>query len=254
MKALRQAISFLTVLPAGRQGAVMEMAPARAYFPLVGLLLGGVLAGADLALRPILPPLVSGAVLVVVLVVLTRALHVEGFMDACDGLLGGFTRERRLEIMKDSHVGGFAVIGVVGLLLLKWTAVVGLQPSVRLSTLVLFPCLSRWAMLVAMAGYPYARAQGVGASFQRGQNAWQVAFAFATALAASLLLARGAGVLLLVLATAMAWGLGRWMAGLLGGLTGDTYGAVNEVCEATVLVAAIALAAGAPVLFRWPMA
>lgn len=253
MKGLRLAISFLTVLPLWRGEAMSGLAPARAYFPLVGLLLGGALAGTDLVLQPVLSPLASGAVLVAALLVLTRALHVEGFMDTCDGLLGGYTRERRLEIMRDPHVGAFAVVGAVGLLLVKWTTVVGLPASVRLPVLVLFPCLSRWAMLVAMEAYPYARSQGMGAAFRQGRKAAQLTLGLTTALVASLLLAGSAGALMLALATALAWGLGRWMAGLLGGLTGDTYGAVNELSEVAILLVASALAVAAPAVFSWPL-
>ena len=68
------------------------MGPVRAYFPLVGLALGGVLAGLDVAARQALPLPVVGALLVVALLVLTRAIHTEGFLDACDGLFGGYTR------------------------------------------------------------------------------------------------------------------------------------------------------------------
>ncbi|MBI4286573.1 MAG: adenosylcobinamide-GDP ribazoletransferase, partial [Chloroflexi bacterium] len=156
MNGLRLAISFLTVLPVALHNMPHDLASARAYFPLVGLMLGGALAGIDLALQALFPSLLNGAVLVVMLIVLTGALHIEGFMDACDSLLGGYTQERRLEILHDPHIGAFAVVGGVSLLLLKWTAVVSLPVSIRAPLLVLFPCLSRWGMLIDMEVYPYA--------------------------------------------------------------------------------------------------
>ena len=87
MRSLLLAFGFLTVLPvgAGRQSA---MGPSRAFFPLVGLALGGALAGLDWLMDTAVPPLVVGAVLVAALLVLTRAIHIEGFLDACDGLFG----------------------------------------------------------------------------------------------------------------------------------------------------------------------
>ena len=121
MKSLRLAISFLTVLPVAPDHSG-PMAPARACFPLVGLGLGGILAGLDIAARQVLPLPVVGALLVAALLVLTRALHMEGFLDTCDGLLGGRDRESRLAILRDSHVGAFAAIGGACLLLLKWDA------------------------------------------------------------------------------------------------------------------------------------
>ena len=113
MNSLRLAIGFMTILPVAPRDTPTQLASARAYFPLVGLVLGGILAALDFLLRPVLPGLLLSVVLITALIVLTRGLHLDGFMDTCDALLGGFTRERRLEIFKDSHVGAFAVIGVV---------------------------------------------------------------------------------------------------------------------------------------------
>lgn len=238
MTAFRVALSFLTVLPVGPRTVPSDLGPARVFFPLVGLLLGGALVGVDTLLAPVFPPLAVGALLVAALVALTRALHVEGFLDVCDGLFGGYTRERRLEIMKDPHVGSFAVVGAVTLLMLKWALVATLAGAARLPALALFPCLSRWGMLLATAAHPYAREEGLGRAFQRGRGIWQVAAGLATALVASAVLGGVGGVALWGVATAVAWAAGWWMARLLGGLTGDAYGAVNELCEVAVLLAA----------------
>ena len=93
LKELRLAIGFLTVLPLAPNGTV-QMGPARAYFPLIGLALGAILAGLDFAARQALPPQVVGALLVAALLVLTRAIHTEGFLDTCDGLFGGYRSQR----------------------------------------------------------------------------------------------------------------------------------------------------------------
>ena len=138
MKSLRLAIGFLTIVPVAPAQAG-PMAPARAWFPLVGLGLGGLLAGLDVSARQVVPLPVVGALLVAALLVLTRALHTEGFLDACDGLLGGHDGESRLAILRDSHVGAFAVIGGACLLLLKWTLLTGIPEAERLGLLVLFP-------------------------------------------------------------------------------------------------------------------
>ncbi len=240
MKGLRLAIGFLTVLPVGpvQPG---PMGAARAYFPLVGLGLGGVLAGLNLAASQVLPPPVVGALLVAGLLVLTRALHTEGFLDSCDGLLGGRDRESRLAILRDSHVGAFAVVGGVSLLLLKWTLLVGIPEPERLGLLVLFPCLSRFAMVAAMSGFPSARTQGLGTAFQVGAGWRQLGVALVTAAVAAGLLLGIAGLVLLAIATGVALGLGLWFRRMLGGMTGDTYGATNEVAEVAVLLAGLTL-------------
>ena len=248
------ALAFLTVLPVSPGGTVVSMSSARAYFPLVGLGLGGILAGLDLAAREVLPPMVVGALLVITLVVLTRAIHIEGFLDACDGLFGGFTRERRLEILHDSHVGAFAVVGGASLLLLKWSLLTELPAGERICLLVLFPCLSRMGMLATMAAFPYAREQGMGTVFQNGRSWLQVGFGLTTAVVASVLLIGGAGGILLAGALVLSLMFGRWVTGLLGGMTGDTYGAVNEVVEVTVLLLAIILFGVASELFQSPLA
>lgn len=240
MKSFRLAIGFLTIVPVA-PAHTGPMAPARAFFPLVGLGIGGLLAGMDVAARQVLLLPVVGALLVAALLVLTRALHTEGFLDACDGLLGGRDRESRLAILRDSHVGAFAAIGGACLLLLKWTLLVGIPDTERLGLLILFPCLSRFAMVTAMSVFPYARTQGLGTAFQDGASWRQLAFALLTAAIAGGLLLGIAGLLLLGVATVVALGLGLWFLRLLGGMTGDTYGATNEVAEVTVLLAGLIL-------------
>ena len=247
------AVGFLTVFPVVPGGSVVSMTSARAYFPLVGLGLGGILAGLDVAAREVLPPLVVGALLVCALAILTRAIHIDGFLDACDGLFGGFTRERRLEIMRDPHVGAFAVVGGASLILLKWSLVVGLPGGERTCLLVLFPCLSRFGMLAAMAIFPYAREQGMGTAFQAGRGWWQMGLGLVTAMAASVLLIGGAGAILLGTALLVSLAFGRWVTGLLGGMTGDTYGAVNEIAEVSVLMLGIILFDVASELLQSPL-
>ena len=259
MNGLRSAVGFLTILPLAPPRASDGMASARGWFPLVGLLLGAALVGIDLLFtpvsllfplsdtaiyqRPVFPPLLSAALMVVALAVLTRGLHLDGLMDSADALLGGFTRDRRLAILRDPNVGAFAVIGVICVMLIKVIAISELPPLGRVSTLLLFPCLSRWAMLLTMERYPYVRRRGLGTAFLRGRGRRQLALGLAVALFASVALAGVYGIALLAAASALAWGIGAWAARLLDGVTGDIYGAVNEIVETALLVLMIALTA-----------
>ena len=138
------------------------------------------------------------------------------------------------------------------LLLLKWTLVVGIPAGERTTLLVLFPCLSRFAMVITMGVFPYVRAQGLGTAFQVGSSWRQLAFAFVTAAVAGGLLLGMAGLLLLACATGLALGLGWWFRRMLGGMTGDTYGATNEVAEVTVLLLGVILIRTAPTLVDAP--
>ncbi len=252
MRDLRTAFGFLTILPVAPRDAT-RMGRARAYFPMVGLALGAALAGLDYAARLALPSPVVGAVLVVALLVLTRAIHIEGFLDCCDGLFGGFTRERRLQILRDSHVGAFAVVGGAGLILLKWSLLSGIQDEIRPGLLFVFPCLSRLGMLMTMAAFAYVQEQGIGTAFQVGTARWHVPVGVVVALAASGAVLGYAGVLLVGGAMIVSLGIGRWISGMLGGMTGDAYGAVNEVTEVAVLLLGVALFTLIPEMYGTPL-
>ncbi|MCI0785831.1 MAG: adenosylcobinamide-GDP ribazoletransferase [Chloroflexi bacterium] len=233
---------FPTALSRGlNQAAISD---SRAYFPLVGLLLGGALVGLEWGAGKIFPPYLTAALLLVFLVAVTRGLHLDGLMDVCDGLFGGFTRERRLEIMRDSNVGAFAVAGAVSVLLLKYGALLSLlslDADGRRWSLLLFPSLSRWSMVLLLGAFPYVREQGLGSPFHQGSAKLATSIAGVVAILAAVLIGGigGAGILLGV--SVLAWLLGKGMVSLLGGLTGDTYGAANEVTEVAALVAAVAL-------------
>ena len=251
MNGLRSAIGFLTILPAAPRDAAGGLASARTWFPVVGMILGAILVAADLLLRSVdsmvtqddstLPPLLSAVLLTVILVVLTRALHLDGFMDCCDALFGGFDRKRRLEILRDPHVGAFAVTGVVCLLLLKASAILALPQAGRLWVLLLFPCLSRWAVVMAMELFPYVRSGGIGTPFLNNTRRWQVAFALLVTVIAALVIAGVAGLVLVAVTSAVAWCVGAWASKQLGGVTGDVYGAVIEVSEVAVLLVGVFL-------------
>lgn len=218
MTGLRSAIGFLTLLPVSPRDSA-GLASARGWFPVVGLFLGAVLASIDLLIHwgyPLFtqnvrsfPPLLSAAILVVAPIVLTRALHLDGFMDCCDGLLGSFDRVRRLEIMRDPRVGAFAVVGVVSLLLVKVAALVSLPLSGRMWVVLVFPCPSRWAVLLAMEVFPYVRRQGLGTAFLQRAGRWQLACGLALALLATLAVAGPFGMALMAVASAVGGQLAR---------------------------------------------
>jgi adenosylcobinamide-GDP ribazoletransferase len=258
------ALSFLTVFPAiwHKRPAPREISDSRAYYPAVGLLLGLLLVGVERGARELFPPYLTAALLLVSLVVATRGLHLDGFMDVCDGLFGGYSPERRLEIMKDTHVGAFAVAGAASLLLVKYGALLSLLTlkspggSPIPWALLLFPLLSRWAMVIVVGAFPYVRSQGLGSPFHQSTGNVATAVAATVAVVAATLLGGIGGAGMLVGVSLLAWLLGWAMAALLGGLTGDTYGATNEVTEVAALVAAVALARYGlleplPALLRW---
>ncbi len=202
------------------------------------------LLGLERGCQEVFPIYLSAAVLMASLVVANRALHLDGLMDSCDGLFGGYTPERRLEIMRDSQVGAFGIAGGIGILLLKYGALLsllGLGGTGITWPLLLFPMVSRWSMVLALGVFPYVRRQGLGSPFHQGGAGGPTLQAAAVAVAAAVLLGAIGGAGLLAGATAMAWMLGWYMNSRLGGLTGDSYGAINEIVEVLALMAAVAM-------------
>jgi adenosylcobinamide-GDP ribazoletransferase len=219
-------------VPATARGGRFDV--ALAWFPVVGALLGLLLAAADLALRAVdASALVNSVALVVLLLLLSGALHADGLMDTCDAAFVPASPARRLEILHDPHVGAFGVVGLVAVILLKVAAVEALPTSLRSVSLILGPTLGRWAIVLAAAWFPSARPDGSGVLVQRAASARRVLLATLVAVAVSGHL-WPIGPALALVAALGTWLLGRWLSGLLTGLTGDCYGAICEVTEALV--------------------
>jgi adenosylcobinamide-GDP ribazoletransferase len=259
------ALQFLTIVPLPGQEAstsadhssgasAFDMSPSLPWFPLVGGLIGVTLAGLDWALRPVLALPVRDAALLAAAALITGMLHLDGFIDCCDALLGARSVERRLEILKDSRIGAYGAIGITLLLITRFAALGELGGSglLRVLALVAAPLLGRWGIVYAVTRFPYARPQGLGSLFQRRSinliAATGMALVLLALIAGVATLVRGSGglagtALLLALFAAVAflvtvsgcfWASRR----LDGGLTGDTYGAVNELVEVVVLALA----------------
>ncbi len=233
--------SFLTIMPAPTwtPGPRTLMA-STAFFPVIGLALGGLLGGVGLLLDHLLS---SGPVAVLLLAgeaVLTGGLHFDGLLDTADGVFGGRTIEHRLEIMKDSRVGAFGAVAGVLALLGAYTCLANLDGLTRLLVLVVTLPMSRWAMALALAIFPAARSVGLGATFRQSRIAWPALIATASVV----LLAwftRPFGVVALILAGLIMLAGGWYLTRRLGGLSGDCYGALAVVIEVAVLYVAVGM-------------
>ncbi len=246
MKSLLLALQFLTIIPVRARGEVTprEMARAAAWFSVVGLLLGAILALVDAGVRRVLPPAASAALLLAVWVALTGALHLDGFLDCCDGLLAARSPEKRLEILRDTRVGAFAVVGGICLLLLKYAALTELPDARRLTVLFVVPALTRAVMVYAMRAYPYARTgAGLGQLFTEALSWREVAIAGVIAVVATGLVLGGLGIVLALCIWLMAVVIARWVQRRIPGLTGDVYGAINETTEVGALLVVLAIEA-----------
>lgn len=236
MISLIVAFQFLTIIPTiiRRPFTSRELGRAVGWFPLVGLALGALLYGVHYAAQILFPLPVTAALIIFLWVFLTRAFHLDGLMDTCDGLFGGFTPERRLEIMRDSQIGAFGVTGGILILLIKYAALASsADPGLAL---VMAASLGRWTLPLLIVSFPYAREQGTGYEMKKNAT-WQQALlaTIITALAAWLL-SGIQGLLLMLLIIVITLGIALYIMRLLPGLTGDTYGAITEITEMLVLL------------------
>ncbi len=244
MRSLFAAIGFLTVLPSprGRELRDDDWGRSVGWYPLVGLLLGAILAGLDWLLRRAWPEGLASVLLLAAWVALTGALHLDGFVDCCDGLLAPVSPERRLEILRDVHVGAFGLVGAVLLLMVKAAALAALPGPARPAALLLVPTLARWTMSGAVVLAPYARpGPGLGRLARTGAGTRELALATGTALLAAILawllgLGWAAALLPPVVALVVAL-VAAWIRRRIPGMTGDTYGALCELGEAAGLLA-----------------
>jgi adenosylcobinamide-GDP ribazoletransferase len=229
------ALGFLTVLPLPARAHGMPTGVTLACFGPAGLLLGGAAAGLEVVLAPVLPVAARSALLLALLAAACGAMHLDGLMDSADGLFGGRTRDRRLEIMRDSRVGGYGMAAAVVVVLVQYAALVSVSERRPLAVLAAVG-VSRAASALALGVARPARDSGLASVYSvAGRRvAGVIAFAVASAVAVPLCGWRGVaacGVALLVVAVVVAVFRRR-----VGGMTGDGFGAVVELSLAGALL------------------
>jgi adenosylcobinamide-GDP ribazoletransferase len=236
------ALQFLTSIPVSlkRQLSPAQLGRATAWFPLVGFIIGIILALLNWLLSYILPSAVVDALLIAALVILTGAMHLDGFADTCDGIAGHKPVEERWRVMRDSRTGAFGVVGVVLLLLVKYVALNNIPNEWMLPTLLFTPVVSRWAMVYAIFAFPYARPEGLGKAYKAATR-WPQ-FTIATVITVVLLavvlfhLFLVIGLFVMVSIWIITTLFAFYLKHKFAGLTGDTYGAINEVAEVMALI------------------
>jgi adenosylcobinamide-GDP ribazoletransferase len=238
------ALRFLTIIPitGRRETSPEEVGRSIVYFPLVGIIFGLILVGLSWVLGFVLPAALVNVLLVVSLVVLSGGLHLDGLVDTCDGIGGHKTVEERWRVMDDSRAGAFGIIGVCLLLLVKYVALNSVPDSWLMPTLLLMPVISRWAMVYAVFAYPYAKPSGLGKVFKQGASWPRFTVATVITLAVAVILAQLSGLVIMFGVWVIAMAMAFYLKGKFGGLTGDTYGAINEVAEVLVLILVCLLA------------
>lgn len=241
VRPLLFAWQFLTAVPlssAHHEPAPNELAASMVWYPFVGMFLGGLLAGTDLLFTRWVSSEVATVLLILLLVAMTRGLHQDGLADTLDGLAGGRTSANRLTIMRDPRIGAIGATGLFLSLMLRYAALLSLPEVVRFPALLCMPAIGRWAIVAGAYGATYARVEGglaapflahlslrhlIGSTFLVG---CLLTWAFGIVHAIAVLLVGGALSRLMTM----------FCQRLFGGVTGDTFGATNEVVEIIFLI------------------
>jgi len=243
MISLLLAIQFLTIIPLKiKRFSERKASLSLICFPLVGLLLGALLCASGELLSVFgFRQLSIDVILIVLLIVLTGGMHLDGLSDTFDALLSNKDKPEMLSIMRDSRAGVMGMLSVVSIILLKIVLLFSLPMVYQKGGLLLMCILSRWAMVLSMFYFPYARLEGKARIFINGIN-WQIFLAASAVALASVLVVWGFKALIIFILVALFTLLfGKFISRKLGGITGDTLGATNELAEVLVLLSAVFL-------------
>lgn len=194
MKKFITALQFLTIITVSRKHEVQEgdLAKSMAYFPIVGFLIGFFLVNVDKVFDPVvLPPAVGNFILVMLMALITRALHIDGLADTLDGLMGGTSMHTRLAIMKDSRIGTAGALGIIFVVLMKFICLNNINNPINLianektEALLVAPMLARWSQTIMVYKGNYAHEDGVARVFVGHLMTSGLAYASAAAIGLS---------------------------------------------------------------------
>jgi adenosylcobinamide-GDP ribazoletransferase len=244
MRGFLRALQFLTIIRVSKDLEMTEkqLASSMAYFPLVGLVVGLILAGVWYVADMVLPSSVADVMVIITLVVVAGSLHLDGLADTVDGLAGGKDRERILAIMRDSQIGSFAVVALILVLLLKVVALIEVPADMKYRTLLVTPVVGRWSTVQLASCFRYARSgPGVAQAFTQfaGKKEFLVSSLITAVVVIGLFLWYGVLIVAIIGGFTMLFGL--FFKRRIGGVTGDIMGAACELVEVLALLLLCAL-------------
>jgi adenosylcobinamide-GDP ribazoletransferase len=248
------ALQFLTIITVRKDHEVAEgdLAKSMVYFPFIGFLIGVLLVNADKIFELIaLPQTIATFLLIILSVLVTRALHIDGLADTFDGLMGGRDHSSRLAIMKDSRLGTAGALGIVFVLFMKYLCLNNLFESERIVALLVTPVLGRWSQTLMVSNAEYGREQGMGKAFVGHLRSSSLVATSTVAIGLSAFVVVRLDVhsvilfIVLICAVLLLTYLGkRYLVRKLGGVTGDAIGAMSELNEMMVLFLFVVLSSG----------
>ena len=239
------ALQFLTRLPVPRGLATSEaeLGQAAAFFPLVGVIVGASAAAVFLLVQRVVPFSVAVFVTLAFAAFITSGFHEDGLADTFDGLGGGWTKDRALEIMRDSRIGAYGSLALIFLVLGKYTTLTALEPRQIWRWLILAHTASRWTVLPLCLWLPYARAEGQGKLVARQVGSLAFVIGSLTLVLVLLLFPPRVAFIAVAIVAAVTLFSGLYFKRRLNGITGDCLGAVNQITELAIYLTAF--------LVRW---
>lgn len=231
------ALQFLTIVPLKiKRVSDKRIAGAMAYFPIIGLLLGLFLSAINALLLSLnFSPLATDIILVIILIIITGGMHLDGLADTSDALLSNKPKDQMLAIMRDPHIGVMGVLSLISIIILKVGLLSSISPGSKTIALLLMAVLSRWGAVWMTFIFPYAREEGKAKVFFRGINLSIFLLSLLTVSIFAFAIWRIKGLLaLLVIAGSIYLG-GKFICGKISGITGDTLGAAIELSEILIL-------------------
>jgi len=237
MKSFLLALQFLTIIPVKiKYFDDKKLSQSMIYFPFVGLLLGLVLAGIGYLLCALnFQRFPIEIILIVSLIILTGGIHLDGLADTFDAFSSRKTEEEMLKIMRDSHIGVMGVLSLACIILLKIAFLYSISAPLKTVSLLLMCTLSRWSLVLAMFLFPYARNEGKAKAFIQGMNLKIFILSTIIALVCAFMIWQLKGLFIITIAAASAYITGKFINNKIGGITGDTLGAINELTEVIIL-------------------
>jgi adenosylcobinamide-GDP ribazoletransferase len=240
MSSFSLAWQFLTILPwrkSDRETTSQLLGRSMAYYPAIGLLLGLILWVVYWGFSFFLPRTLCDGLVILVLVILTGALHLDGLADTLDGMAAGKAPEERLRIMKDHRVGTFGVVGLILVLGFKFLALHSMLIQDVGKALLVALTLSRWSMVQLTYRAPYARREGgLGLPFKENLKKKEMVIATVSSLAVSFFVLRFWGAMLWLGVGIFTLLFQSFFERRIGGITGDILGAANEMNEVLALI------------------
>jgi adenosylcobinamide-GDP ribazoletransferase len=238
MRFLFVALQFLTIIPIRLKELPdsKDFSKAMVCFPVVGLLIGLVLAITNTVLSGILPHLVLNVILVFFLAVLTGGLHLDGLADTVDGIASRKNKEETLSIMRDSRIGTMGALSLIFVIVFKVALLEIIPSNLKIPVLIIMPCISRWSMLIPLYFFKYARESGKAKVFFDSMNKASLILATVIILVIVLFLLKFSGIFVIAILSVLTYLTARYMNKRIGGFTGDMLGAVNEINEVLFLL------------------